>query len=791
MVPKPEQDDTGSVSRRLSSTTLAPVAAPEPHCRPRRRPGAPSSRPVGSPGARSPTRAGSGEAALAAALAELGMTYRTAWYTAAVLYGVGGFAVLILYPIDPALLPLGIFYLGLVSVVIGGLCLWGARAVAASSRWQEPLIHARLGVGLAIYVAAAVILGRAANAFALFPLLTIPSTCYLYSWRFAVPYSTAAAAIVFIGMVVTAPVVALGHAIVSTVALLLVAWFVLLSKERTRRLAERNRLLAYTDPLTGIANRRSLRERISAQLARPAPAGGRPALFAIDLDNFKEINDRFDHAMGDRVLCAVAAALAGELSPGELVARRGGDEFAVLLPNTAGRDLGALRERLAAAIWRARMATCPAVVPSGAVAYVRARPGEDLAGVMLRADEALRRAKRRRRALQAALPADVKAPRGRRASDAPALAVVGAAPGPNGSHRGAAGGADAPVAERGLAHLLCALWARAASTSAWGSAVLIFGVVATAIAVVSLGGLVEPLSPAAGTGFAAGVAAAALACGWAGAAGRQERWLHLPWAIGLGLVAGAVAEAGIAGTALLDLLPAIVLCGFLIFNARVAALYMIVIQALYGVLAITGGFEGAVARTAVTASIVAIVGGLLAKLRLITVDFARTNEELSEVDELTGVANLRALRRAVDDVVERAAGEQARPLLVALDLDGFKQVNDRHSHSTGDEMLVAVARAVSECVQIEDLVARRGGDEFVVLAHHATPGHAEELLRRIDRSVVQAREGICPDLPATASIAPVRWRPGETAEELLLQADVALHRKKAALRAVAPRLRAS
>ena len=192
-------------------------------------------------------------------------------------------------------------------------------------------------------------------------------------------------------------------------------------------------------------------------------------------------------------------------------------------------------------------------------------------------------------------------------------------------------------------------------------------------------------------------------------------------------------------------------------------------------------------RTAITTVVVALVGGLVAKLRLVTVRFARTNRELSELDALTGVGNVRALRGRIADVTERASSQQLHPVVVAIDLDEFKQVNDRHSHSTGDRVLIAVARAVSERVRIDELVARRGGDEFVVVINDADPEYADAIVQRIDDAIARARRRICPDLRPTASVASVPWRPGETPDDFLHEADVALHAKKAEARLL-PRL---
>jgi diguanylate cyclase (GGDEF)-like protein len=87
------------------------------------------------------------------------------------------------------------------------------------------------------------------------------------------------------------------------------------------------RKLALQDPLTGLANRRAL---VSALSRSTFGEGNQHALLLIDLDRFKQINDQYGHAVGDRVLHVVANRLAKAIRPGDLVGRLGGDEFAVL-----------------------------------------------------------------------------------------------------------------------------------------------------------------------------------------------------------------------------------------------------------------------------------------------------------------------------------------------------------------------------------------------------------------------------------------------------------------------------
>ena len=96
------------------------------------------------------------------------------------------------------------------------------------------------------------------------------------------------------------------------------------------RLKEELRYQAYHDPLTGLANRSLLSERVEAMLASPGP-DSQPVVLFLDLDNFKLVNDSLGHAAGDQLLVAVADRVRDCVRDGDLVARLGGDEFAILL----------------------------------------------------------------------------------------------------------------------------------------------------------------------------------------------------------------------------------------------------------------------------------------------------------------------------------------------------------------------------------------------------------------------------------------------------------------------------
>ena len=107
---------------------------------------------------------------------------------------------------------------------------------------------------------------------------------------------------------------------------------------------ERETALARTDPLTGIPNRRAFSEIADRELARSARVSSGLAFVVIDLDDFKLVNDRRGHEGGDEVLCRFAATARRALRSVDVIARMGGDEFALLLPDVdAATAIGVLR----------------------------------------------------------------------------------------------------------------------------------------------------------------------------------------------------------------------------------------------------------------------------------------------------------------------------------------------------------------------------------------------------------------------------------------------------------------
>jgi diguanylate cyclase (GGDEF)-like protein/PAS domain S-box-containing protein len=122
---------------------------------------------------------------------------------------------------------------------------------------------------------------------------------------------------------------------------------------------ERLRHIADHDALTGLYNRRRFEEELDRHIAHGRRYGVDGALLVIDLDHFKEVNDGHGHRAGDRVLAAVAAVLRGRLRESDILARFGGDEFAILMPHGGAAEAAELANLVVNAI------RCEVSTPAG------------------------------------------------------------------------------------------------------------------------------------------------------------------------------------------------------------------------------------------------------------------------------------------------------------------------------------------------------------------------------------------------------------------------------------------
>jgi diguanylate cyclase (GGDEF)-like protein len=142
-------------------------------------------------------------------------------------------------------------------------------------------------------------------------------------------------------------------ALAEAACLVAVAAGIVLLVRRLRASHEALWALARRDELTGVGNYRALHERLSVEIARHQRHGREFALILLDLDDFKQVNERFGHLEGDRLLAEIGGSLRKELRSEDSVFRQGGDEFAVILPEVNAEEAGEVAKRLGGRVsWR-------------------------------------------------------------------------------------------------------------------------------------------------------------------------------------------------------------------------------------------------------------------------------------------------------------------------------------------------------------------------------------------------------------------------------------------------------
>ncbi len=153
-------------------------------------------------------------------------------------------------------------------------------------------------------------------------------------------------------------------------------------------------------------------------------------------------------------------------------------------------------------------------------------------------------------------------------------------------------------------------------------------------------------------------------------------------------------------------------------------------------------------------------------------------EELAMRDALTGLAN----RRNVEERIAWRVAHQQTFCVAILDLDHFKQVNDRYGHPAGDSLLQQFSQELTANIRCTDLVGRWSGDEFVVVLD-SDLASAEAQMGRMRKWVlgdytIQLAAGAQAKVSVDASIGVVQWRPGESLRQIIERADSAMYYEK-------------
>ncbi|KAA0971462.1 sensor domain-containing diguanylate cyclase [Pseudomonas sp. ANT_H12B] len=154
------------------------------------------------------------------------------------------------------------------------------------------------------------------------------------------------------------------------------------------------------------------------------------------------------------------------------------------------------------------------------------------------------------------------------------------------------------------------------------------------------------------------------------------------------------------------------------------------------------------------------------------------NRKLAETDTLTSIANRYRLEKALPQECERAQRFRQPLSLIAMDIDDFKNINDHYGHALGDAALVQVVECVKNCVREGDLLARWGGDEFIMILPNTPLAEARTLAEKVRHGLASLLA--VGDFQVTMSFGVVQRFEDEQQSGLLARADQTLYRSKVA-----------
>ncbi|TCJ14658.1 diguanylate cyclase [Parasulfuritortus cantonensis] len=151
--------------------------------------------------------------------------------------------------------------------------------------------------------------------------------------------------------------------------------------------------------------------------------------------------------------------------------------------------------------------------------------------------------------------------------------------------------------------------------------------------------------------------------------------------------------------------------------------------------------------------------------------------ELSVTDALTGASNRLGLMARLNELASSAQRFKLVLSVMLLDLDHFKEVNDRHGHPAGDQVLKRFVAILRDNVRAADIVGRWGGEEFLIVAPHIGLDSAAQLAEKL-RGLIESAD-LGPGIRITASIGVAEYRANESLDDLIARADQALYAAKA------------
>lgn len=687
-----------------------------------------------------------------------GIDPRFLWNVAALLWVTLGTIQTASYAfhLTPVQLPLAPFLTGGAAALLLGVVwyLCGRKQLAI-----DPWYHLVLGGGWLAIVGTSMLDPNQHSADVIYPMLPMVVALMIFplnrSWPYIVAGVVGSCGFVIFGQDTT-PLprsIVVAAVVISASALLVVGY------SQLRMVLALNRGLSQTDPLTGAWNTRTLNARLREEAARDARGEfGTFGLLTLDLDAFKDVNDTLGHSTGDRVLVEVARAIERESEPSDLVVRRGGDEFTILAHHHSTRPIGQLRDRIARAINDTRANLCPSIESGCSIGMVIHEPGEKAVELQQRADDALHLAKvesHQRRGNPVRGQAEV-------VQLFESVEIVN----DHGRLHGAQPASALPSYDEMVRK---ASWQMLAGT---------YALIALIVPLLGASGQSQSISRSAVYGVSLMASLAAIFCLTVGRKSQVASAVHMALIGTIALTILLVSQSGEILNATADLLVVPAMVAFYVVGRRAAFGYALFAMASYGYLLSTTSYELSLIRTIQTSAVVLLVGVILPRALKQTRAACDESERLSGADPLTGLANVRRMKERLSEELARAFTLGGYITVFMIDLDDFKQVNDRHSHSLGDRTLIEVAKAIQLEMRPYDLAVRRGGDEFMALVPHHGELNVEELEVRLATAIVHARLRICDDVNAEVSIGYATNRPGDTVAELIARVDQCEHTVK-------------
>lgn len=243
-------------------------------------------------------------------------------------------------PQPPNTSVVGLFALFGLAYAIGGVLLFARDRLPA---WALPLA---LGCASLIVTAGMLLTDERTGVYAMFYVWIGLTAFFFFGWRQALAQILLVALAYGAALLVERPAGAEEQWLITLGTVVVAGLLVGLLRLRVERLIASLSDAARTDPLTGLRNRRGFQEAMEIELERASRRNRVVSLVTIDLDNFKEVNDRFGHPAGDRALQRFCELMQSTVRRMDTAGRLGGEEFAIVIPESEGHDAFLVAERL-------------------------------------------------------------------------------------------------------------------------------------------------------------------------------------------------------------------------------------------------------------------------------------------------------------------------------------------------------------------------------------------------------------------------------------------------------------